>query len=199
MNIQTKQKFQIVSPLVIAAIMLFVALRNMPGNYYTALRIIVAAASVNSAIIAYRFDKKMLMFPFIAIAIIFNPLVPLGFGRHLWVVIDIVCGLFFIVNIFLLKERTIPEVKEGQVAKKKFFTRPIFYIPVVLVIILVAFGGWQAWIAINGNEQLVGIQNEIPKPTGIIPPLETGESDLSRVPLGSNDWPNCERLVKWPE
>jgi len=121
-----------------------------------------------------------LIFPFIAATIIFNPLVPLGFGHDLWMVIDIVCGLFFLANIFLLTKQAGPKANDEQKKKKKFFMRPMFYIPVILVIIIMIFGGWQAWLAINGNEQLSGAQNAIPKPVSVIPPLETGESD----------WPN---------
>ena len=178
---QTKQKFQIVSPLAVAAIMLFVGVASMPYDYYTALRIIVAAASINSAIIAHRFGKKILILPFVAVAILFNPLKPLSFPRNAWIAIDIVCGVFFILSIFMLKKPSAQKSKDIQMSKKKkFVTRPIFYIPALLIILILIFGGWQAWIAINGNEQLIGTQNEIPKPVNIIPPLETGESD----------WPN---------
>ena len=175
-------------PLIITALMLFAAVASLPYQYYTALRIIVAAASVNSAIIAYRFRKKLLILPFIITTILFNPLAPFSLSHGVWIVIDIVCGVFFLVSIFLLKEPTQQKIKDGQMSKKKFFMRPIFYIPLILVIFIVIFGGWQAWIAINGNEKLSGTQNAIPKPVSIIPPLETGENDLSRASR-SNDWP----------
>ncbi len=177
MNMQTKQKLQIVPPLVITAIMLFAAIASWPYQYYTALRIIVTAASINAAIIAHFYQKKFLMLPFIAAAILFNPLKPLSLARNLWIGIDIVCGLWFIISIFILKEPAQTKIKEEKMVKKKIFMRPIFYIPVILVIILVVFGGWQAWLAINGSEQLSGEQNAIPKPVSVIPPLETGESD----------------------
>ncbi len=180
MDIRTKQKLQIIPPLLITAIMLFAAIGNLPGQYYIALRVIVAAASVNAAIIAYRFGKKFLILPFLITTILFNPLKPIGFTRDVWMVIDVVCGVFFVVSIFLLKEQTQRKITDGQIVKKKFFMRPWFYIPVIIIIILVIFGVWQAWIAINGNEQLSGAQNAIPKPLSVIPPLETGESD----------WPN---------
>ena len=61
MNKQTNHTALIVSPLIVTAIMLFAALASMPGDYYTALKIIVTAASINSIIMAYRFKKKTLI------------------------------------------------------------------------------------------------------------------------------------------
>jgi len=188
MDLRTKQKLQIMPPLIITAVMLFAAVASWPYQYYTALRIIVTAASINAAIIAHRYQKKLLILPFLIITILFNPLKPLSLARNLWVGIDIVCGLWFIISIFILKDQAQPEIKEIKMFKKKFFMRPWFYIPVIIVIILVIFGGWQAWLAINGNEQLSGVQNSIPKPVNVIPPLEKGEADLSRASR-SNDWP----------
>ena len=114
MDTKTKYNPQIIPPLVFTAIMLFVSLASLPDQYYTALRIIVTAASVNSAIIAYRFRKNLLILPFFIITILFNPLKPLSLSRNVWMVLDVVCGVFFLVSIFLLKE---PTNKKSQIDK----------------------------------------------------------------------------------
>ncbi|MBN1973015.1 MAG: PQQ-binding-like beta-propeller repeat protein [Sedimentisphaerales bacterium] len=177
MDTRTKHKWLILLPLIITAIMLFAALASLPYQYYIALRIIVSIVSVYAIILTY-YRRKWLMMPlFIAAIFLFNPLSPLSLSRNVWAIIDIICGMLFILSVFVLKEPVQLKIKDRKMVKRKFFLRRIFYIPALAVIIILIFGSWQAWIAINGNEQLSGVQNAIPKPTGIIPPLETGESD----------------------
>jgi outer membrane protein assembly factor BamB len=177
MDAKTRNKWLALLPLIVTATMLFIAIASLPYQYYNALKIIVSVASIYAVILSHRYQKKLVILPFIITTILFNPLVPFSLTRNIWMIIDIICGVWFIISILVLKKLTQQKIKVEKMVKKQFFMRRKFYIPVIIVIIIVIFGGRQAWFAINGNEKLSGKQQVIPKPIGFIPPLEKGESD----------------------
>jgi outer membrane protein assembly factor BamB len=164
-------------PLVFAALMLFVGIGSWPYQYYVALRIVVFAVSVYSTFLAYYYRKNFAVLPFVVIAVLFNPLFPISLSRNLWLVLDIVSGLLFLSSIFIFRRSKQFEMSEIKKVKRNFFLRRRFLIPVIVVIAAVIFIGRQAWVAINGNERLSGLQQAIPEPTETIPPLETGQAD----------------------
>ena len=76
--------------------LLFLAVLPMPVAYYSLLRYVICGVCLY-----YFFDKKQkykefFKWLFVLIAIIFNPLAPFYFGKPIWVLIDIICGLFFL-------------------------------------------------------------------------------------------------------
>jgi outer membrane protein assembly factor BamB len=175
MNINIKRIIKIL-PLVFAALMLFVGIGSWPYRYYTALRIAVSSVSIYAVFLAYYRQKQLLLPPFIVIAVLFNPVFPISLSRVLWIVIDVICGVFFTFSMLLLRK---PRQAESMNRKRviwRFFLRPKYLVPAFVIIITIFAGRW-AWFAIQGNERLTGLQQEIPKPSGIIPPIETGESD----------------------
>ena len=178
MNIQTKQK-KWLRPILfgIAAFMLFAGVLSWPYQYFIVLRIVVSSVSIYAAFLAYRYQKQFVILLFIVIIILYNPLMPLSLSRNLWLVIDIVGGGLFFVSVFVLRTGKQSEMSEIKKVKRNFFLRRRFLIPALVVIVALIFIGRQAWIAINGNERLSGLQQSVPKPIKIIPPLETGQAD----------------------
>jgi hypothetical protein len=86
---------------IIAAILLLLAIAKMPSGYYTFLR---AAIFIISILCIYEFWHKLRGFivPFILIASIFNPIFPVYFyDRSIWMPIDIISAVVFIVAIFI--------------------------------------------------------------------------------------------------
>ena len=178
MDATPKNKWLESLPLIITAVMLFVAVASWPYQYYTLLRIIVILVSIYAIILTYCRQKKLLVLPLIVTAILFNPLHPISLSRNVWLVIDIACGILFIVSAFVLRKSKQLEIENVKKVRKKSIMRWKIFIPILVVIIVISiFIGRQAWFAIHGNERLSGLQQSIPKPTGIIPPIETGESD----------------------
>ena len=88
-------------PCIVAAAFLILALLDWPYGYYQLLRLVVTGAAVWVAYILYTAKKTGLMITFIIIALLFNPLIPVHLDRQTWKVIDLLCGLFFIITIFL--------------------------------------------------------------------------------------------------
>ena len=163
-------------PFIVATLMLFAGVGSWPYWYYTALRIVVSSVSIYGIILACYRQKKLLLPPLVVVAVLFNPFFPLSLSRKLWFVIDVVCGVFFIFSSLVLRKTMQIESMNGKRVTWRFFLRPRYLIP-AFIIIMAIFIGKLAWVAIHGNERLIGLQKVIPEPEAIIPPIEKGESD----------------------
>lgn len=81
----------------ILAIVLLLCLLPMPYGYYMFVRVVV---TVSFAYLAYRFyDNKseILMMVFIALALLFQPIVKIPLGRELWNVVDVIVAVGLLV------------------------------------------------------------------------------------------------------
>ena len=73
---------------IIIAIMLFLGVLPLPIEYYDILRVVVSIAAL---INIFRGN-----YIFIPILVLFNPILPVYlYSKPLWVIIDIVSGMFF--------------------------------------------------------------------------------------------------------
>ena len=88
---------------IIAAIMLLLALVDWPYGYYQILRLVVCGAGGYIAYTAYEMKKMWAVWLFGFIAVLFNPLFPIHLDRELWAVIDVICGILFLMVAFLIK------------------------------------------------------------------------------------------------
>jgi len=87
----------------IGVILLLIAIPELPYGYYTFLRIAITILSVYMIFVAMGSNKVGWGWIFGGIAILFNPLFPVYLTKEIWVVIDIVVGLIFIISIFAIK------------------------------------------------------------------------------------------------
>lgn len=86
---------------IVLAILFFICLVNMPYGYYQLVRF---AALVGFAILAYYADEsgnKIEVIIFIALAILFQPLVKIALGRSLWNIIDVIVGVALLLSLVL--------------------------------------------------------------------------------------------------
>lgn len=86
---------------IILAILFFICLANMPYGYYELVRFL---ALVGFAILAYCANEsrnKIEVIIFIALAILFQPLVKIALGRNLWNIIDVIVGVALLLSLFL--------------------------------------------------------------------------------------------------
>jgi hypothetical protein len=88
-------------PALAAAVLLLIALGHHPYGYYTFLRWAVCVAAVVVAWVAWESDSEWATWPFVAIAILFNPLVPIYLQRSTWRPIDVICAIVFGLAISL--------------------------------------------------------------------------------------------------
>ena len=69
-------------PAVAAALLLLVALGHHPYGYYTFLRWAVTVAAIAVASAAWKSGLQWVTWPFVAIAILFNPIAPIYMTRQ---------------------------------------------------------------------------------------------------------------------
>jgi Family of unknown function (DUF6804) len=93
-------------PAVAAAILLIVALGHHPYGYYTFLRWAVTIAALAVASASWKSKSQWVAWPFVAIAILFNPIAPVYMSRQSWRPIDIICAIAFAASI---KVETTPQ------------------------------------------------------------------------------------------
>lgn len=84
--------------------LLFIALLKLPIGYYTLLRI---AVTIGALLLLYHYWKRngvdLWVILFGAVAILFNPIIPIYLGdRSLWLPFNLAGGLLFVIAAFRL-------------------------------------------------------------------------------------------------
>lgn len=69
------------------------ALANMPYGFYTFLRLALTIVAVVLAVQSHRLQQQGWMWVMIAIAVVWNPLVPVFLDRSVWSVLNIVAAI----------------------------------------------------------------------------------------------------------
>ncbi|MEI8048748.1 MAG: DUF6804 family protein [Bacteroidota bacterium] len=85
------------------AVLLYICLANLPYGYYQFVRFV---ALVGFAILAYKANErnsKIEMIIFICLAILFQPVFKIPFGRIIWNIVDVIVGTGLIVSLFINK------------------------------------------------------------------------------------------------
>jgi len=91
-------------PSLIAGAILLAALGDWPYGYYIFLRFVVCGVSIYIAIMAYEWKRSWVSWIFGAIAILFNPIIPIHLTREIWQRIDIGCAILFMITGSILKK-----------------------------------------------------------------------------------------------
>ena len=91
-------------PCIVAALMLLGALGDWPYGYFQLLRFVVCGVSAYMAYMAYNWRVLWSFWVFVIISALFNPVIPIELSREIWQPIDIICAVFFLVIIFILKK-----------------------------------------------------------------------------------------------
>jgi len=84
-------------PSLFVALILLGSLGSWPYGYYVFLRWVTCATSIIFAFYAFSLDKVWVAWTLGFVAILFNPLIPIHLSREVWLPIDIVLAVFFIV------------------------------------------------------------------------------------------------------
>ena len=85
----------------------FVAIADIPNGYYRVLRWVVCAVAITSAIQFYGGRRQAWAWFLGALAILFNPLVPVHFEKATWVV-DGAVGVVFLSVLYLVRKSNSP-------------------------------------------------------------------------------------------
>lgn len=87
------------------AALLFLCLARMPYGYYEFVRF---AAMVGFGVLAYHAQqegKGTLAVVYVCLALLFQPFFKVALGRTLWNVVDVVVGVWLLVQVFTGRQR----------------------------------------------------------------------------------------------
>jgi hypothetical protein len=90
---------------VIAAGMLFYALKRHPYDYYTLLRWVTFGVAGYSAFLAFKVKKHEWGIILGLLALLFNPIFLVSLQRKTWAYIDVAAGILLLVSISFVQER----------------------------------------------------------------------------------------------
>jgi len=74
--------------LIAAMMLVFAAAEKQPDSFYTLLRWVCCAVFAYSAVTSLQMKRMLWLGIFAVLAVLFNPIVPLGLDRPQWVVAD---------------------------------------------------------------------------------------------------------------
>jgi hypothetical protein len=86
---------------IILAVLFLGCLLDMPYGYFQLVRFI---ALIGFAILAYQANQQgrlTEMFIYIGLALLFQPIFKISFGKQIWNVVDVIVGIGLIVTIFI--------------------------------------------------------------------------------------------------
>ena len=86
---------------IVLAILLFVCLANMPYGYYQLIRIISTILFCYFSWYHFNLNENLYAIPFLFLAVLFQPFLKIALGRELWNIVDVIVGVFLIVNVFV--------------------------------------------------------------------------------------------------
>ena len=82
-------------------VLLLVCLFDMPYGYYAFVRFSSAVAFCFFAYVANQSDNKERMILFIALAVLFQPLLKIPLGRTIWIIVDVVVAAYLVYLLCL--------------------------------------------------------------------------------------------------
>ena len=74
--------------LIAAVLLVFAAAEKQPDSFYALLRWICCAVFAYSAVTSFQIKRMLWLWIFAVLAVLFNPVFPLGLDRSLWIVAD---------------------------------------------------------------------------------------------------------------
>jgi len=92
---------------IISAIVLFIAVFNLPYVYYQLLRWVVMIIAGYLSSEYFKKENNVWGWFFVSIAILFNPIFPFYFSKNIWIVLNIISAAVFIISINFKYDKTI--------------------------------------------------------------------------------------------
>ena len=127
-----KKLITLTFPIIFLAIALFI--NGLPYGFYTLLRFVICISALYHVWLIKEENKFTLSAFFILIAILFNPIIPIELTREIWIYIDSVVLLFFLVQILLYFSAFFTFIKKIKVTGT---TLSLFIVLICLVMVLI--------------------------------------------------------------
>ena len=140
-------------PMVVSIVMLLLGIfGGLPIGFYQLLRLVICGAAIYIVYVSYNLKKTAWCWIMGFVALIFNPLFQLHLGRDLWVVMDFVTLLLFIIAIFAIG---VSEKKKLKINKKLIKRILIIIGSIVVLIFLIKWGFYYYDITVEYPKRLV--------------------------------------------
>jgi FtsH-binding integral membrane protein len=105
---ETNQRIKIIIPSIISIIMILFAIpKGLSYDYYVILRWVICGLSIYVAYTSYEWKQIFWVWIFGAVAVLFNPIIPVYLNKEIWIVFDIVVIAIFLLSIFLIKQKKV--------------------------------------------------------------------------------------------
>ena len=89
----------------IAAVMLvFAAVEKQPDSFYTLLRWVCCAVFAYSGVTSFQMKRMLWLCIFGVLAVLFNPIFPLGLNRSSWIVADLLSIGAMLIAAFIFRK-----------------------------------------------------------------------------------------------
>ncbi len=110
------EKFPLFVPGLVGSTMLLIAVLPIEEYaYYRILRWAICIIAAFTAYKSYEAKKHFWVFSSIAIAILFNPLIPIHLDKEIWMIIDLITSVLIFIPIWVLKsEKAKDEDSRGK-------------------------------------------------------------------------------------
>jgi hypothetical protein len=91
---------------VVAIVMVLVAILPVPYfAYYQLMNWVVVGAAIVAALQARALKKEWMIWIFLFVSVVFNPIEPLHLRIDVWQIADIIVALLFIISFFIIKKK----------------------------------------------------------------------------------------------
>jgi len=84
----------------VLAVLLFICLLDMPYGYFQLVRFLAMVGFSYLAYIAYQKDERNKAYVFMALAILFQPMIKIALGRDIWNMVDVVVGFWLLYLVY---------------------------------------------------------------------------------------------------
>ena len=85
---------------IVLSLLLFSCLLDMPYGYFQLVRFISMIGFIYLALIVNEQKIKNEFFIYIALALLFQPLLKIALGRSIWNIVDVIVGACLIISLF---------------------------------------------------------------------------------------------------
>ncbi len=166
-------------PSLVSIVMLVVAVANLESDYYMLLRVVVCSTAVFVGYYAYRRKRLGAIWLFAVIAIIFNPLRPLGLEAETWCWLDFIAAIMFVWAIIYIREPIVADTDGEEARPRKGRGARLLFVATALVIatmMILASGSLESRV-INPLQRF--ISGSPPKPVYVRPATRSRKRFMS--------------------
>lgn len=83
------------------ALLFFLCLLDMPYGFYELVRFIAMIGFGILSFKSYERQNRSLSIAYLILAIVFQPLLKISFGRQIWNIIDVIVALLLLISLFV--------------------------------------------------------------------------------------------------